>query len=126
MLSSRKQRNAHYAADERAPVIGDEPGNGRNRVVKRGMGRGEERTENEGRKSKNQTLGKRLGNGTPRSGRWFRDVIFSRIELLIAKVQHQNAGYVGALYIFRFGCGNKKTIRSAGTVDPPTNGSRAR
>ncbi|KYN21481.1 hypothetical protein ALC57_06094 [Trachymyrmex cornetzi] len=28
MISSRKQRNAHYAADERAPVIGDEPRNG--------------------------------------------------------------------------------------------------
>jgi len=37
MLSSKKQRNAHYAADERAPVIGDEP-NGENRMVKRKRG----------------------------------------------------------------------------------------
>ncbi|KYQ59166.1 hypothetical protein ALC60_01751 [Trachymyrmex zeteki] len=97
MISSRKQWNAHYAADERAPVIGDEPRNG----VK---SHGEEG---------------RLGNGTSRSGRWFRDAIFSRIELLIAKVQHQNVDYVETLYIFRFGCGNKKTIRFTGSVDSP-------
>ncbi|TGZ32354.1 Uncharacterized protein DBV15_07209 [Temnothorax longispinosus] len=66
MLSSRKQRNAHYVADERAPVIGDEPRNGGNRMVKRGHGTREiERTGNErGENRKTKPFRRRLGNGS--------------------------------------------------------------
>lgn len=84
--------------------------------MKRGIERGngvKRGTRGENRKTK--PFRRRLGNGTSRSA-MAQDAIFARIELLIAKVQHQNVGYVDTLYIFRFGCGNKKTIRYAGSV----------